>query len=73
MWERSNVDDFGYFDTGAVDGADSGFAAVARTFYISLNFAETEVVSDLCAVLGSHLSGVGSVLFRTAESHFTGA
>ena len=70
--QRSDVDDLGNSDAGAMDGADSRFAAITRTLDIGFHLAQTEVVSDLCAVLGSHLCGVGSVLLRTTETHLAG-
>ncbi len=60
MGQRSNIDDFGYFDTCSMNCADGRFAAVAGTFDISLHFTQAKVV------------GVGSVLFGTAEAHLAG-
>ena len=68
MGQRSNVDDFGYFNAGTMDGTDSRLAAVAGSFNISLNLAETEVEGNLSAILCCHLSCVGGILLRTAEA-----
>ena len=72
MRKRSDVDDFFDIDSGSVDGSDSGFSTAAGTLHINLDASQTEVVSDLCAVLSSHLGGVRSVLLRTSETHLTG-
>ena len=69
--QRSNVNDFYYFDTSTMAGTDSGFAAVTGTLDISLDLAKTEVVSYLCAILSSHLGSVGGVLLGTTEAHLT--
>ena len=52
-------------------GTDSALTTVTRTLYISLDFAQAKVVSNLSAVLGSHLSSIRSVLLRTTEAHLT--
>lgn len=67
--KRSYVNDLGNFDTSSVNGADCGLTTVARTFDISLHFAEAEVISHLGAILSCHLSCVGSVLLRATETH----
>ena len=67
MW--CDVDDLGNSDAGAMDGADSRFAAITRTLDVSLHLAQAEVISDLSAIFGSHLCGVGGVLLRTTETH----
>ena len=64
-----NVHDFGDVDTCSDTGADSGFASLSGSFDVSLDFAQSEVESDLTAILCCHLCGIGSVLFRAAEAH----
>ena len=67
--QRSNVDNFGHFDTSSVDGADCRFASVAGTFDIGFYLAETEVVGDFSAVLRCHLCGIRSVFLGASEAH----
>ena len=71
--QRCDVDDLSHFDACTVNRTDCRFAAITGALDVSFDFAEAEVVGCLCAVLGGHLSGVGSVLLRTTESHFTSA
>ena len=72
VWQRRNVDDLSYLNAGTMASTDSGFTTVTWTFDISLHFAETQIVSYLCAILSCHLSSVGIVLLRTAETHLSG-
>ena len=67
--QRRDVDDLGNCDAGAMDGADSRFAAITRTLDVGFHLAQAEVISDLCTVFGSHLGSVGRVLLGTAETH----
>ena len=67
--QRRDVDDLGNGNASAMDSANSRFTAIARTLDIGFHLAQAEVVSDLSAVFGSHLSGVGGVLLRTTETH----
>ena len=71
MWHWGHVDDLSDFDTSAMDGADSRLTAVTWTLDEDLDLAQTEVVSDLSAILGRHLSSVRGVLLRATESHLT--
>ncbi len=71
MRKRSDIRDLLNDDTSGVDGSDSRFTTLSRTFNINLYFTKTEVISDLCTVLSHHLSGVRSILFRTSVTHFT--
>ena len=67
--QRRDVDDLGNGDAGAMDGADSRFAAITRTLDVGFHLAQAEVISDLSAIFGSHLSGIGGVLLGTTETH----
>lgn len=65
------IDDFGHFNTRAVDSTDSRLTTLTGTFNIDLNLPQTQIVCDLCAIGRCHLSCIGSILFRTAEAHLT--
>ena len=67
MGQRRDVDDLGNCDASAMDGADGRFTTIAGTLDVGLDFAQAEVISDLCTVFGCHLSGVGGVLLGTTE------
>lgn len=69
MRKRSDVYDLGHLNSCAVNGADSALATVARTFDVGLNLTQTQIISDLCAILRGHLSGVRCVLLRASEAH----
>ena len=69
MGQGSNVDDFDDFDAGAMDGTDCGLTAVTRTLHEGLHLAQAKIIGGLGAVLSCHLSGIGSVLLRTTETH----
>lgn len=69
--QRSNVDDLGHFDTGAVNGADRRFAAGAGTLHVNLDLAQAQVVGYLRAVRSGGLSSIGSILLGTTETHLT--
>ena len=67
--QRSHVNNLGDLDTGTMDGANGRLTAVAGTLDIGLHLAQAQVVSYLGTILGSHLSGVGSILLGTTEAH----
>ena len=71
MWKRCDVDNLSNLNASGVDGTDGALTTVTRTLNISLYLAKTKLESCLCAILGSHLGCVRSVLLRTAESHLT--
>ena len=71
--QRGNVENLSNLYAGTVDSTYSRLAAVARTLEVGLDFAETEVVSDLGAILSGHLSCVGGVLLASAEAHLAGS
>ena len=60
--KRRNVDNLGNLDTHAVHGADCRFTSVTGALHIGFHLAETKIVSDLAAILGS-------VLLRATEAH----
>ena len=72
MRQRSDVDDFGNGDACTMDGTHCGFATVARALEVGLDFAQTQIVSDLGAILRCHLGGIRSVLLAAAEAHLAG-
>lgn len=67
VWHWGHVDDLSDFDTSAMDGADSRLTAVTWTLDEDLDLAQTEVVSDLSAILGRHLSSVRGVLLKATK------
>ena len=70
--KRSNVDDFGYFDTGTVASANGAFTTVTGSLDVGFHLAQAEIISHFGAILCCGLSSVGRVLLRTAETHLTG-
>ena len=62
MGQRSNVDNLGYLNALSMNRADSRFTTVSGAFHIGLHFAQTEVVSDLSAILSCHLGCIRSIL-----------
>ena len=72
MWQRSYIDDFSNFDTGSVNGTDSGLTTVTGTLDICLYLSQTKIVSHFGAILGSHLGCIRSVLLRTSKTHLSG-
>ena len=71
MRQRSNVDNLYNLDTGTVHGTNCRLTTVTGTLHVSLHLAQTQVIGNLCAILSSHLSSIGSVLLRTTETHLT--
>ena len=61
MGQGRNVDDFDDFDTGTVDGTDSGFTSRAGSFDVYFYFAEAEAVGYFRAVLAIGLGGIGGL------------
>ena len=71
MWQWSNVNDLHHLDTCTMHGTDSTLTTITWTLHIGFYLTQTQVESDLCAILGCHLSSIRSVLLRTAETHLT--
>ena len=72
MRHGGDVDDLGHDDARVVDGPDSGLTACAGALHISLDLAETGVISGLGSILGCHLGGVRSVLLGAPEAALSG-
>ena len=72
MGQRSDIDDFRYLNTSTMNSTNSRFTTVTGTFNIRLDFSQAKVIGDLRTILSCHLSSIGSILFRTSESHLTG-
>ena len=66
--QRSNINNLHHLDSCTMNGTDSRLTSVTGTFHIGLHLAQTQVISNLCAILGCHLSSIRSVLLRTNES-----
>lgn len=72
VWQRCNVDNLNNLNTSTMAGTDSRLTSVTRTLHIGLHLAQTQVESNLGAILSSHLGSIRSVLLRTTEAHLTG-
>ncbi len=71
MRQRSYVDDFGYFDTSAMNSSHCRFTTVSGAFYIGFYFSQAQVKSHLCTILCGHLSGIRCIFLGASETHFT--
>ncbi len=71
MRHRGYIDDLGHLDTCGMYGTDRGLASLSRTFDISLDFAQTKVISHFCSFSSRNLSGIRSVFLGTPETAFT--
>ena len=72
VWQRCNVDNLDDFDTSTMTGTDSALTTVTGPLHVCLYLAQTEVESNLSAILSGHLRSIRCVLLRTAEAHLTG-
>ena len=71
MRQRCNVYDFSYLNPCTMHGTDCRLTAITRTFHVCLYLTQAKVVSYFCAILGSHLGCIRSVLLRATETHLS--
>ncbi len=71
VWQWRNINNLRYLNACAMYGTDCGLTSVTRPLYISLYLSQAKIECDFRTILGSHLSCIGSVLLRPAESHLT--
>ncbi len=71
MRHWGHIDDLGNLNPGIVQGANSGFPSVTRSFHVHLYLPEACLMSCFCTFFGCNLSRVRSVLLGAPESHFS--
>ena len=69
--QRSYINDFSNLNSGSVNCSDSRLTSVTRTLHVCFHLSQAKIIRHLCAILGSHLGCIRSVLLRTSKSHLT--
>src|SRR5690606_268091 len=73
MRKRGNILNHHNLDAILRKRTDGAFATCTGTLHININALKTCIECSLSGICGGHLCGVGSVLLRTLEAHFSGA
>ena len=71
MRKRSYVNNFCNLNTCTMNRSDSRLASVTRTFNICFYLSQAKIKCNFSTILGSHLSCIRSILFRTSKSHLS--